>query len=250
VFLKKKFSQVLLHDDETLEEIAESLGDLKKESVLEIGAGTGLLTKKLCENARKVTALEIDEELKPELEKNLRGFNNVEIIFCDARDYELNEKIVFGNLPYHLSSELLFKVLKSGFQKAVLCLQKEFGERLTAGAGEKNYSRLSVMAQNACEPKILFTVDREKFSPVPKTDSVVVLLERKKKRFKLNPNLVNALFQHKNQSVKNALKHSAKFFGKTKQEMTAAAGGLRELAGKKVRDLTLQELEEISETLY
>lgn len=242
---KKFLSQVFLNDARVVEEIASAV-PLEGKTVLEIGAGTGVLTKALARKAGRVVAIEVDESLKLELEENLRSIKNVELVFEDALEFDfVGFKTIFGNLPHHISSPLLFKILESGFEEAVLCFQKEFGERVVAQPGSREWSRLSVMTQAACEPKLLFLIPRRAFKPVPKTDSIVVYLRKKVKPIALNAILVNALFQHKNQSVKNALLHSTRFLKKTRGEVKEFIEAL-ELSDKKVRELRLEELQKIS----
>jgi len=210
--------------------------------VLEIGAGTGVLTNALARRAKRVIALEIDSRLREQLLKRVKEFKNVEVNFVDAREFNFaGFKTIFGNLPYHASTPLLFKILESGFEEAVLCLQKEFAERLVAQPGSRDWSRLSVFVQANADVKMLFEVPRFAFTPVPRVDSAVVLL-KKNKKFELDAKLVNALFQHKNQSVKNALLHSRKALKLDGNTLVFALEKIGREKEKKVRILTLEEL--------
>jgi 16S rRNA (adenine1518-N6/adenine1519-N6)-dimethyltransferase len=249
--VKKSLSQVFLLDREAISRIASAI-PIRGKTVLEIGAGEGILTKALAEEVGpkgKVVALELDRSLAPKLKSNLKGVKNAEVNFADALKFDLSGfKIIFGNLPYHISSPLLFKILDSGFSKAVLCLQKEFAERLLAKPGSKEYSRLSVMSQNSAGAEILFEIPRFSFVPIPDVDSAVVVLEARKKR-KLDEKLVNALFQHKNQSVKNALLHSRRLFGLSKQD-TKSLAERTSFSKEKVRNLSIDELELLSKEFH
>jgi len=242
-----RLSQVFLCDRDAVERIA-SATPIRGKTVLEIGAGEGILTKALSEKAGprgKIIALEIDRLLAPKLEKNLRGAKNVEVNFVDALDFNYaGYKIIFGNLPYHLSSKILFKILAGDFEKAILCLQKEFAFRLTAPPGDREYSRLSVMAQNFCDARVLFEIPRYSFVPMPEVDSSVVLLEKNKK-FDLNDFLVALLFQHKNQSVRNAFVHSRKALGIEKSEALARAEKMP-FKDRRPKELALEEYAELS----
>jgi len=215
--------------------------------VLEIGAGTGVLTNALARRAKRVIALEIDSRLREQLLKRVKEFKNVEVNFVDAREFNFaGFKTIFGNLPYHASTPLLFKILESGFEEAVLCLQKEFAERLVAQPGSRDWSRLSVFVQANADVKMLFEVPRFAFTPVPRVDSAVVLL-KKNKKFKLDAKLVNALFQHKNQSVKNALLHSKRALGASEKRLLEFINWIGEKKReKKVRMLALSELQALS----
>ncbi len=228
-----------------MEKTADAL-PLEGKTVLEIGAGTGVLTSALARRAKRVIALEIDSRLREQLLKRTAGFKNVEINFVDARKFNFTGfKTIFGNLPYHASTSLLLKILESGFKEAVLCLQKEFAERLTARPGSREWSRLSVAAQANADVEILFQIPRFAFTPVPKVDSAIVLL-KKNKKFELDATLVNALFQHKNQTVKNALLHSARALGLEKKALFAALEKIGKEKEKKVRMLSLGELQALS----
>lgn len=208
-----------------------------------------MLTQALARRAKRVIALEIDSRLREQLLKRAKEFKNVEVNFVDALKYNFaGFKTIFGNLPYHASTPLLFKILESGFEEAVLCLQKEFAERLVARPGSRDWSRLSVAAQANADVKVLFEIPRFAFTPVPKVDSAIVLLKRNKK-FELDSALVNALFQHKNQTVKNALLHSTRALGASKKELLAALEKMGKEKEKKVRTLTLGELEALSKRI-
>ncbi|HEV8290253.1 MAG TPA: 16S rRNA (adenine(1518)-N(6)/adenine(1519)-N(6))-dimethyltransferase RsmA [Candidatus Norongarragalinales archaeon] len=227
------------------EGIAKNIAALltKKEAVVEVGAGTGALTKQLASRAKKVVALELDDSLLPSLRANTGHLKNVEIVMTDALDHDFSgSKNVFGNIPYEISSPLLFKIIETkSVELAVLMVQKEFGERLFARPGRSDYSRLSVMVQSKMDARLALTVPRFAFSPMPRVDSVVVLLKRKAKPVPVDAGLVNALFQHKNQTVRNALVHSAHLFKKEKSELRDMVKG-HEFAEKKVRELSLEQI--------
>lgn len=244
---KKGLSQVFLTNEKIAEHIS-SLVPLESKKVVEVGAGTGSLTKFLAEKAKRVVAVEIDEEAIPLLQEKLKEFKNVEIVKGNAlkTDYSAFD-CVFGNLPYHLSSPLLFAIIEKDFKKAVLMLQQEFALRLIAEPGSRDWSRLSVMVQRVADVSIAGYVSRDNFTPVPKVDSAIVLLKKKgkAKQIKLNAGLVNHLFQHKNQSVKNALKHSRTAFGLGKKEMMEKIINIP-LLDRRVFTLTLEEISTLS----
>ncbi|MFH1750157.1 MAG: 16S rRNA (adenine(1518)-N(6)/adenine(1519)-N(6))-dimethyltransferase RsmA [Candidatus Micrarchaeota archaeon] len=239
---KKKLSQVFLRDYSAISEVFDNL-DLKGKTVLEIGAGTGSITRVLVEKAKKVIALEIDPDACAILKENLSNNKNLEILCVDALQASLDYPVIVGFLPYHLSSPLLFRILGSGFEEAILCVQKEFAIRMVAEPGTSAYSKLSVMAQCRAEITYLATVPKSAFSPVPKVDSALVYLV-KRQRCKLNEALVSALFQHKNQNLRKALLHSKKALGLTKESIDDF---LRQVPlQKKARSLSLEEIAQIS----
>lgn len=243
---KPYLSQVFLLDREVIENLANAI-PLEGKTVLEIGAGEGILTQALAKKAKKVIAVEIDRDLLPKLKHNLAGVKNVELNFVDARELDFAPfKTIFGALPYHIATPLLVKMIESKADDIVVVVQKEFGLRLAAKPDSKEYSRLSILAQNNCDVNILFEVSRYSFLPAPEVDSIAVHLHRNKK-FDLNEQLVSMLFQHKNQTVRNALVHSHKALGLEKAEVKLRIGK-SVLAGKKVLELTLEDLNSLSKT--
>lgn len=251
VSVRSSLSQVFLFDRSAINQIASAI-PISGKTVLEIGAGEGVLTAALAKKAGakgRVVALEIDRSLAPKMEKRLAGLKNVEVNFVDAVKFDFGGfKTIFGNLPYHLSSKILFKIIESNFSKAVVCLQKEFAARLVAKPGGKEYSRLSVSAQNACNIALLFEIPRFSFVPIPSVDSAVVLLEAKpaRERRSLNHALVSALFQHKNQSIRKALLHSRKALGLDKNLLLSSCESMP-FKERRARQLSLDEFALLSE---
>ena len=249
-FPGRELGQNFLKEESFLEEIAQAIP--KGKNVLEIGAGHGELTKFLAPRAKKLTAIEKDPTLLPALQKTAAAFKNVVSVNADALGTSFKPfPYVAGNIPYSLSSPLLFKILGGPFKEAVLLLQKEFAQRLVAEPGSEGWSRLAVMAQNAAEIKIIDEVPKECFSPVPKVDSLIIHLKSKpaKERLKLDPSTVALLFQHRNQTVRNALLHSRGALGMEKEEIRQLAEKTG-LADTKVRHLAPAELETLSKSFY
>ncbi len=232
---KKNLSQNFLNDNNLAERLAKYAGIFSSETILEIGPGYGIITRALCERARKVIAVEKDEKLCDRLaEKN---FPNTEIVNMDILDFDFSQadKIV-ANIPFKISSAILEKIFESK-KPAVLILQKEFAERLIAKAGERNYSKLSVAANYFCECKILEKVSAKKFKPAPAVDAAVVKIFPKEPPFEANENfwkIVDALFRHKKKIVRAALRDE-----KIKIELP------KELAEKRVFCCDLKDLREI-----
>ncbi len=156
--------------------------------VVEIGAGLGVLTAALAEKAGRVVAIEKDERLIPGLREAMAA--NVEVIHGDILRIDLGElpkKIgaaalrLVGNIPYSISSPLLFRVLdeRKVLSDCVFLLQKEVAERVTAGPGSKSYAPLGILLQNEFEARIAFTVAPGSFSPPPKVRSALLTLRRR-----------------------------------------------------------------------
>ncbi len=240
----ERLGQHFLGDSEVIAEVASAL-PLEGKRVLEIGAGTGVLTVALAaKKPRKLVALETDEELIPRLREKVAHFDNVQIVCADLRNYSFKGfDLVVGNIPFYLSSLILFKALESKADGLFL-VQREFAQRLVAKPGSPDWGRLSVNAQNKSDVSVVLEVSRYSFSPPPEVDASVVVLKRKKP-MAIDEKLVEALFSHKNQKVKKAFEHSAHIFGLEKKEAKAAAVKLP-FAEYRVKDLTLGQWVELS----
>ncbi|MFH1107086.1 MAG: 16S rRNA (adenine(1518)-N(6)/adenine(1519)-N(6))-dimethyltransferase RsmA [Candidatus Micrarchaeota archaeon] len=239
---KKYLSQVFLRDISSVRDYLD-LADLSGQTVLEIGAGLGVVTEYLAGRAKRVIAMEIDDDAIAEITRRTAGLKNVEVVKADALRASLGYPVVVGFLPYHVSTPILVRLLHSDFGDAILCLQKEFAVRMAAEPDSPEYSRLSVLSQSRADLEIMGVVPRSAFSPVPKVDSVLVYLHRNKK-FSLDDRLVSALFQHKNQSVKNALLHSARALAVEKEALKRIVPSLP-FKDRRVRSLSISELEEL-----
>jgi 16S rRNA (adenine1518-N6/adenine1519-N6)-dimethyltransferase len=159
------------------------------DTVVEIGAGTGSLTRRLAATGAAVTAIERDPDLIPVLEEELRSLPNVRLVAADALTFDLaavaraagHPIVVLGNLPYQITSPLLFRIIAAATEagaiaRAVLMVQKEVAERIVAPPGSKIYGRLSVMVQAAAEARIQFHVGPGAFLPPPAVTSTVFSL--------------------------------------------------------------------------
>ncbi len=176
---KKSLGQHWLHDEATLDYIADTAGLSLKDTVLEIGPGTGALTEKLLTTDAKVIAVEKDEVLAAKLPSH----PSLQIVPDDILTFDLSKlpagyKVV-ANIPYYLTSNLLRVLAESTNPPAlmVLLVQKEVAERIAASPGQM--SLLSVSVQLYYEPKLGKIVPAELFEPVPKVDSQVVILKRR-----------------------------------------------------------------------
>ncbi|MGC8817020.1 MAG: 16S rRNA (adenine(1518)-N(6)/adenine(1519)-N(6))-dimethyltransferase RsmA [Candidatus Hadarchaeum sp.] len=214
IWLKRRLGQNQVIDTSVLRKMVEYAELTKNDVVLEIGAGAGNLTAMLADVAGTVIAVERDKKLIDILGENLRGRTNVKIILGDVLRMELPifNKIV-SNLPFSISSEITFKLLGLNFGLAVLMFQKEFAERLVAQPSSENYGRLTVNIYYRAKVELLDEVPPSAFFPPPKVSAAIVRLRPRQPPFavkdeKLFSNVVRALFQHRNQLVRNALLHS------------------------------------------
>ena len=263
ITLNKNLGQNYLIDKNKRNQII-GFGDVdKNDVVLEIGTGIGTLTIELAKKAKKVIAIEQDENICKILAKRLKDekIDNVELINDDALkvDFPKFNKII-SNLPYQISSPITFKFLDYDFDLAILMYQKEFADRMNGEVGSKNYSRLSAMLYFKCNVETLTNVSAESFIPKPKIDSTVVKLTPKENRisdddFKIYSNFTKALFQHRNKKIKNALIDSRHIISNIdkkilKKRLNAIEDDeLNEYLSKRVVELTPEEILFLSKKL-
>ncbi len=240
----KKLGQCFLNSAGILEKEAE-LADVNDKTVIEIGSGDGRLTAALAEKvAKRIFAIEKDSKYAAVLRKRFATSKNVEVIEGDFLELELPEvERIIGNVPYYISAPILFRMARMKWQKSLLMLQKEFVDKMLAKPNESNYGRLSVMAQLHFEMQYVQTVSRRFFTPSPKVDSAIVLLTPTRMQISdSEEEIINLMFQHKNQSVAKALKHSKRF----SEGQIAALG---EFGKRRVRTLTKEECMDICKKL-
>lgn len=214
---KKNFGQNFLTDENTLNAIVSKSNVNDNDIVVEIGCGVGALTQLLCEKAKHVYGFEIDLTLKDYLIENLT-YDNLDIIFRDFLKVELDEVLpneefkVVANLPYYITTPILFKLIESdlNFSELYVMMQKEVGNRLCATPGNKEYNALSIMLQIKYEISELMKVSRNVFIPPPNVDSVVMKFVKHDK-YEINDlaffsKFVHDCFQFKRKNLRNNLK--------------------------------------------
>ena len=176
IFLRRERGQHLLLDENIANRQVELAAPAKNDVVLEVGPGLGVLTKRLVEHASKVIAIEKDDRFVSYLSERLPA--NASIIHADALKYAFPDFSLFvSNIPYQISSPLIFKLLEHDFNRGVIMLQKEFADRLVAVPCTKDYSRISIGVQYRCKCEIIEEVPASSFFPKPKVDSVIISLE-------------------------------------------------------------------------
>ncbi|SFR89833.1 16S rRNA (adenine1518-N6/adenine1519-N6)-dimethyltransferase [Dyella sp. OK004] len=184
---KKSFGQHFLHEKRYIERIVSAVSPKPDDFVVEIGPGEGALTLPLLAAAGKLTAIELDTDLIPDLIARAASVGELSIIHSDvlkvdftalAHRHGVERLRIAGNLPYYISSPILFHCVEhaAAIQDMHFMLQKEVVDRMAAEPGSKVYGRLSVMLQLACRVEPLFTVPPGAFRPPPKVDSAVVRL--------------------------------------------------------------------------
>ena len=209
----KRLGQHFLIDATILTQIIEYANLSSNENILEIGTGNGVLTQLLADKVQHVYTIEMDSEFYQILASELRSDNRITLIHGDAVkiDWPKTDKLV-ANLPYNISSPVLFKFFKSNIPMAVIMLQKEFAERLTAEPNTKQYGRLTVMATYHAKIDLLEYVAPESFYPPPAVDSALVRIHRQSKPpflvldTNLFAQLTAALFNQRRKKIRTPLK--------------------------------------------
>jgi 16S rRNA (adenine1518-N6/adenine1519-N6)-dimethyltransferase len=234
---KRKFSQNFFTDSDTLAVCVDMMHLKPKDHILEIGPGTGMLTGLLLERVGKVTALEIDRELLELLEIEYGYERKLELISGDfmrfpletwCQETPLTERKMVSNIPYHLTSQILMKVLNEKvlrnfgvspdlpfFSDIFLMVQNEVAQKLVAKPGSKDYGVLNILVNLAAEPEVLAIIPKEFFHPRPKVDSAIIHLKPR-----LTPvveisnhevfwRLVTRIFQLRRKTLRNVMRSLA-----------------------------------------
>ena len=215
VIAKKSLGQNFLIDQNIIDKIISS-SEIENKSILEIGPGTGNLTAAILKkNPKKFYVVEKDNSLSELLEKefgNKLSIINGDILKINEKDISKEKLIVFGNLPYNISTEIICRWIVNldnffWFDKLILMFQKEVADRIIAESDTKNYGRLSVLANWKLDIKKICDVSPACFSPRPKINSSVLEFEPKKKfyNFKDSSNLeyiTRVFFNHRRKMIK------------------------------------------------
>jgi 16S rRNA (adenine1518-N6/adenine1519-N6)-dimethyltransferase len=204
---RKRFGQNFLVDDQIINRIISTINPKNNEIIVEIGPGKGALTIPILELLDHLNVIEIDRDLVSLL--NSVQQDKLTIFEADALQFDFNQfpqKIrVIGNLPYNISSPLLFHLLD--FREQIIdmtfMLQKEVVDRIVATHGNKTYGRLSVMMQAFFEVESMFVVPKESFEPQPKIESAILYLKTRTEPLVKNPKIA---FSQRRKTLKNCLK--------------------------------------------
>jgi 16S rRNA (adenine1518-N6/adenine1519-N6)-dimethyltransferase len=219
--VRKRFGQHFLHDPGVIRRIIDTVAPVAGERIVEVGPGRGALTWALLERAKHLDVIEIDRDLARTLETDPRAKNGLKVHVENVLDTDFirmrgaGEPLrVVGNLPYNISTPLLFRLLaqSSAISDMFFMLQKEVVDRMGAQPGSKDYGRLTVMLAAVAEVEGLFDVGPGAFQPRPKVWSAIVRLRPSKKpRFDIGRDgvlrtLVTAAFSHRRKTLRNSLK--------------------------------------------
>lgn len=203
---RQRLGQHFLITPSVAKKIVDSAGITKKDTVLEIGTGKGILLPLLCDNARNVISIESDYSLYNMAKEKFSDIPNLTLLHGDGFESDAKFTIFVSNLPYSKSRDSMEWLAQKKFRLAVIMVQKEFAEKIL----EKNSKAVSVLVNHAADIEKIMNVGKNNFSPPPKVDSVVLKLTRKKTIPKELIQTVNRLFSYKRKTLQNI----AKQFGK------------------------------------
>ncbi len=262
LFPKKRLGQHFLVDPNILNKVIRTAQVGKGDIVLEVGPGLGEMTLALARLTKRVIAVEIDSKLVTILKEKVKDYGNVEVIKSDILKVDFKNfykregqpiKVV-ANLPYQISTPLLFRFieLKQFFSTLTLMLQKEVAERMVAPPGGKDYGPLSIFAQSFLDISIRFFIKPSAFFPPPKVESAVVHMAFREKPVvefegeKWFRKVVKGCFSYRRKTLANALKHSELSLpGSIELKMMAIGIDPR----RRPETLTLQEFVMLAEAL-
>ncbi len=257
--------QNFIVDEDILSHIVESSGIGKDDSVVEIGAGAGTLTRKLCESAKNVLTFEIDSSLIPILRQMLITYENYLLVNEDIMKADLPglTKDCFGgspfhvvaNLPYYITTPVLMLLLESEMpiESVTAMVQKEVARRIVAKEGSKDYGALTIAVQYRMSAHIALEVPAARFIPPPKVDSaVVVLTKHKSPPVSLESEgmffrLVQSAFAMRRKTMANNLSASFAMSKDQAKELLTSLGHSPLVRGE---DLSLEQLAQLANTIY
>lgn len=215
----KSLGQNFLINEQIIDDIVNVSNVTADDVIIEIGPGLGSLTAKLADNAKKVIAIELDENMINILSERFSLYKNVEIIHADVLKVDLNKLIdgegnvkVVANLPYYITTPIVMKLLEENLKinSITVMVQKEVGERFCATPGGKEYGAITVSINYYTSPKIVLDVPKENFNPVPEVDSCVVKLDLKNEHIELKDEklffrLIKTTFSQRRKNIGNSL---------------------------------------------
>ena len=217
---RKRFGQHFLHDRNIIDRILRAIAPQAGDNLVEIGPGQGALTYPLLQRCDRLTAIELDRDLVPILEQRAPAFGQLEVINADILEFELSSIAstrkfrLVGNLPYNISTPLMFHLLESAdlIEDMHFMVQKEVAQRIVAVPGDSSYGRLSVMLQCRCLCQYLFDVAPTCFRPPPKVDSAMIrLLPLERPKYAIGDaasfaRIVQTAFSQRRKTISNSLK--------------------------------------------
>ena len=263
---QKKFGQNFLIDAHVLEKIMDAAEITKEDCVLEIGPGIGTMTQYLAERARKVLAVEIDDNLIPILQETLSMYDNVQIIHADVLKLNLDELVqkenagkpikVVANLPYYITTPIIMGLFENHvpLYNITVMVQKEVADRMQVGPGTKDYGALSLAVQYYAKPYIVANVPPNCFIPRPNVASAVIRLTRYEEPpvqvqdERMMFRLIRASFNQRRKTLVNGIGNAAEV-PYTKEQTAQALKQLSLSPTIRGEALTLEQFAALSDTL-
>lgn len=257
----KSLGQNFLIDDSVPRDIVAGADVNKEDLAIEIGPGVGTLTAQLLKTAKRVVAIELDNDLIPILEQELGDNPNFTLIHNDALKVDFNEVIgdeksvkLVANLPYYVTTPIIVKLLKEGynFKSLTIMIQKEVAERMNAEPGNKDYGALSLLVQYYCNTSIVRRVPPNCFIPRPKVDSIVIRLDKldspkvKVDNEKLFFDIIRNSFNMRRKTLWNATKS----LGLDKEKLEAAFKNSGIDPKRRAETLSIEEFAALSDSIY
>ena len=231
---KKNLGQNFLIDENVIDQIIDISNISREDSVLEVGPGTGALTKKIIEKKPKeITVIEKDKRLADSLKENFSEKINVineDMLNFSYRDYFDKNLIIFGNLPYNISTQILAKWIKMRelnkfSKKFILMFQKEVADRIIAESNSKKYGRISILSNWRMKIYKIIDIEPSSFKPIPKVKSTLLVFVPKENFFKFKDpkNLeyvTNIFFSQRRKMIKKPLKFLFENFDEVSKKLS------------------------------
>ena len=261
---RKSLGQNFLIDDRIVDNIANAIDYKENNMIIEIGPGSGNLTKKLLKKADFVLLYEIDTRLKKILSRELLEFNNYDIIWDDflyrdvkedLKKYNYKNIYIVANLPYYITTPILMGLFESHvpMESVTVMVQKEVAQRMQALPGGKDYGALSLAVQFYAEPYIVANVPPNCFMPRPNVGSAVIRLTSHKKPVavkneKLMFDIIRASFNQRRKTLVNGL-YNVGGLNKSKEELATVLESIGLAANVRGETLTLEQFAALSDAL-
>lgn len=262
LFTKKNYGQNFIIEPSVVENIAEKSHLDQETAVIEVGPGIGALTEQLAKRAGKVVAYEIDTRLIPVLKDTLEDYSNIEILFEDFLESNLEEKVIelqkeykkvvlAANLPYYITTPILFKLFESDADIPVITvmMQKEVADRFSATVNTKEYNALSVIVQYLYQVEVIIKVSKNVFHPKPAVDSSVVQFTKIDRKLSVSNqkeffSFVKGAFKQRRKTILNNLKS----YSNKPIEQVLNQAGIQ--PNRRAESLSLEEFIQLFEVYY
>jgi len=253
--------QNFILDDDFLSLLLDLSGVNDADNVLEIGPGPGVMTALIAQRARQITAIEMDEKLRPVLEDVLEGLENASVVFADAMKADISALVqerfggkyrVIANLPYYITADLILRMVLCNPQPESICImvQKEAAERLMSNPGDKNWCALAATVRVYGDCEILEDVPPSRFNPPPHVDSCFIRIDLHPQEY-VRPELESELlkmikccFHMRRKTLANNLKAFFSMKNEDAQALLETAGLDKQVRGEA---LTLEEISKLTE---